>query len=115
MQLKWTDLAGTDLEKIEAHIAQENSPSVAIDVVMNIIDSSHLVLSEHPRAGRHGRLKNTRELVINGLPFIVIYREYILQIASKYYVFFMMLSNGPTQIKNKLFVESTKLVVRLVR
>ena len=48
MQLKWSDLAGTDLEKIEAHIAQENSPSVAIDVVMNIIDSSHLVLSEHP-------------------------------------------------------------------
>ncbi|WP_421712768.1 type II toxin-antitoxin system RelE/ParE family toxin [Alteromonas abrolhosensis] len=45
MQLKWTDLAGTDLEKIEAHIAQENSPSVAIDVVMKIIDSSHLVLS----------------------------------------------------------------------
>ncbi len=78
MQLKWTDLAGTDLEKIEANIAQENSPSVAIDVVMNIIDSSHLVLSEHPRAGRHGRLKNTRELVINGLPFIVIYRENII-------------------------------------
>ena len=41
MQLKWTDLAGTDLEKIEAHIAQENSP-LAIDAVINIIDSSHL-------------------------------------------------------------------------
>ena len=77
MQLKWTDLAGTDLEKIEAHIAQENGPSVAIDVVMNIIDSSHLVLSEHPRACRQGRLKNTRGLVIDGLPFIVIYRENI--------------------------------------
>ncbi len=46
VQLKWTDLAGTDLEKIEAHIAQENSPSVAIDVVMNIIDSSHSISSE---------------------------------------------------------------------
>ena len=46
MQLKWTDLAGTDLEKIEAHIAQENSPSVAIDVVMDIIDSSHSISSE---------------------------------------------------------------------
>ena len=77
MQLKWTDLAGTDLEKIEVHIAQKNSPTVAIDVVMNIIDSSHLILSEHPGAGRQGRLKNTRELVINGLKFIVIYRENI--------------------------------------
>ncbi|CAA0342176.1 RelE/StbE family addiction module toxin (modular protein) [Alteromonas alvinellae] len=46
MQLKWTDLAGTDLEKIEVHIAKENSPSVAIDVVMKIIDSSHSILSE---------------------------------------------------------------------
>jgi plasmid stabilization system protein ParE len=46
VQLKWTDLAGTDLEKIEAHIAQENSPSVAINVVINIIDSSHSILSE---------------------------------------------------------------------
>ena len=46
VQLKWSDLAGTDLEKIEAHIAQENSPSVAIDVIMNIIDSSHSILSE---------------------------------------------------------------------
>ncbi|MDT8428694.1 MAG: type II toxin-antitoxin system RelE/ParE family toxin [Pseudomonadales bacterium] len=77
MQLKWTDLADADLEKIEAHIAQENSPIVAIDVVMNIIDRTQLILADHPRAGRQGRLKNTRELVIDGVPFIVIYRENI--------------------------------------
>ena len=77
MQLKWTDLADIDLEKIEAHITQDNSPSVAIDVVMNIIDSVHLILADHPRAGRQGRLKNTRELIIDGSPFIVVYREHI--------------------------------------
>lgn len=77
MQLKWTDLADTDLEKIEAHITEGNSPIVAIDVVMNIIDSAHLILPEHPHAGRQGRVKNTRELVIGGLPFVVIYREYV--------------------------------------
>ncbi len=77
MQLKWTDLAEIDLDKIEVHITQENSPIVAIDVVMNIIDSVHLILPDHPRAGRQGRLKNTRELVIDGVPFIVIYRENI--------------------------------------
>ena len=77
MQLKWTDLADIDLEKIEAHITQENSPIVAIDVVMNIIDSVHLILPDHPRAGRQGRLKNTRELVIDGIPFIVVYREHV--------------------------------------
>ncbi|MDO8341867.1 MAG: type II toxin-antitoxin system RelE/ParE family toxin [Cellvibrio sp.] len=79
MQLKWTDLADIDLEKIEAHISKDNSPLIAIDVVMNIIDSTHLVLPEHPRAGRQGRVKNTRELVIDGLPFIVIYREHVTE------------------------------------
>ena len=77
VQLKWTDFADIDLEKIEAHIAQEANSIIAIDVVMNIIDSTNLILQDHPRAGRQGRVKNTRELVIDGVPFIVIYRENI--------------------------------------
>jgi len=81
VQLKWTDLASNDLDKIETHIADEHNPVVAIDVVMKIVDSVVLILSDHPRAGRHGRLKNTRELVIDGLPFIVVYR---LQADSSY-------------------------------
>ena len=75
MLLKWTDTADKDLENIEAHITQENSPLVAINLIMNIIDSVYLILSNHPRAGRLGRLKQTRELVISGVPFVVIYRE----------------------------------------
>jgi len=31
-------------------------------------------LSEHPEAGRSGRRRGTRELVISGTPFILIYR-----------------------------------------
>lgn len=77
MQLKWTDLSGFDLEQIEAHISHENSPEVAIDIVMNIIDLSQLILSEHSKARRQGRVKGTRELVVNGPPFIVVYRENI--------------------------------------
>ncbi len=75
MQLKWTDLANDDLDQVEAYIAQENSIVVAIDIVLNIIDTTEMMLSNHPAAGRSGRVKNTRELVINGVPFIVIYRE----------------------------------------
>ena len=78
MRLKWTDLADADLDNIEAYIAKENRPSVAIDVVMNIVDTTHLVLSAHPSAGRLGRLKGTRELVIDGLPFIVVYRQHYI-------------------------------------
>ena len=75
MQLKWTNLASADLESIETHISEDNSPLVAINVVMQIIDKVQLILPQHPGAGRQGRVKNTRELVIDGLPFIVIYRE----------------------------------------
>ena len=75
MHLKWTDLAGADLDKIEAYIARESSPGVAIDVVLKVVDTACSILPEHPGAGRLGRLKGTRELVINGLPFIVIYRQ----------------------------------------
>ena len=75
MQLKWTDLANDDLDQVEAYIARENSIVVAIDVVLTIIDTTEMMLSNHPAAGRSGRVKNTRELVINGVPFIVIYRE----------------------------------------
>lgn len=73
MQLKWTDLAAKDLDHIETYIATENSPLVAIDVVLKVIDTSEL-LSSHPKAGRPGRVTGTRELAIDGIPFILIYR-----------------------------------------
>ena len=74
MQLNWTDLAVADLDYVEEYISKENDPVVAIDVVLNAINSTELILPNHPRAGRLGRLKDTRELVIDGVPFIVIYR-----------------------------------------
>ncbi len=74
MQLKWTDLAAKDLDSIETYIATENSPHVAVDVVLKVINSSELILSNHPQAGRPGRVCGTRELVIDGIPFILIYR-----------------------------------------
>ena len=74
MQLKWSDLAEADLEEIEAYIAKENDPVVAIDVVLSVINTTKLVLIDHPHGGRKGRVKGTAELVIGRLPFVVIYR-----------------------------------------
>lgn len=74
MQLKWTDLAARDLDHIETYITTENSPVVAIDIVLNIINTAELVLSSNPRAGRPGRVRDTRELVIDGIPFLLVYR-----------------------------------------
>ena len=75
MLIKWTDLASDDLDAIQSYIVKENSPSVAIDVVLKIMNVTELVLANHPNAGRFGRLKDTRELIIDGVPFIVIYRQ----------------------------------------
>lgn len=74
MQIKWTDLANNDLDHIELYIAKDNSPAVAIDVVLKIIATVENTLPSQPRAGRIGRVKGTRELVIAGIPFIAIYR-----------------------------------------
>jgi addiction module RelE/StbE family toxin len=75
VRIRWTDLAITDLDIIEEHISTEHSSTIAIDVVLKIIDTTDMVLSAHPRAGRPGRVSGTRELVIDGIPFIVIYRK----------------------------------------
>ena len=77
VQLKWTDLASTDLDIIEKYITEENSIRVAIDVVLHIIESVQVTLNQFPRAGRQGRVMDTRELVIKGLPYVVVYRENI--------------------------------------
>lgn len=75
MQLQWTEPATQDLDKIEEYISRENSPIVAIDVVLRVIETVETILPTHPRAGRIGRVTDTRELVVEGVPFIVIYRQ----------------------------------------
>jgi toxin ParE1/3/4 len=74
MQLNWTELAVGDLDQVESYIAQEGSPLAAIDLVVRIIDVTEKVLLQHPDAGRFGRVVGTRELVISGASFVVVYR-----------------------------------------
>ena len=75
MQLQWTEPATQDLDRIEEYVSIENSPIVAIDIVLRVIETVENMLLAHPRAGRIGRVTDTRELVVEGVPFIVIYRQ----------------------------------------
>lgn len=59
---------------IENYIAHDN-PFAAISVI-DTIEEQIKLLKQHPKAGRHGRLDGTRELVISGLPYVVVYREH---------------------------------------
>lgn len=70
--VKWTSKARKDLFSVESYISRDN-PTAAVETVLKIIESvEHL--SIHPDMGRPGRVPETRELVVPGLPYVVPYR-----------------------------------------
>jgi toxin ParE1/3/4 len=62
---------GEDLDNIVEHIARDN-PVAALDM-WDEIERQVERLRDFPRSGRTGRMAETRELVVNGTPFIVVY------------------------------------------
>ena len=71
MKIRWTEGAFRNLYQVEEYIAQDN-PSAAVATVNKIIDSA-LMLADYPTIGKRGREQGTRELVVAGPSFIVIY------------------------------------------
>lgn len=63
--------ATRDLARIVAYIAEDN-PAAALSVLSTMREAP-LVLLEHPRIGRLGRVEGTREFVVSGLPYILPY------------------------------------------
>ena len=72
MRLKWTAPAIHDLADAGDYIAREN-PQAAARMASRILEATEGLL-EYPGIGREGRLSDTRELVVTGTPFIIIYR-----------------------------------------
>ena len=70
--LVWLPEASLERFKQLDYIAQDNPLAAADqdDEIERQIDA----LQEHPKLGRPGRVKGTRELVISRTPFIVAYR-----------------------------------------
>ena len=68
MRLAWTSRARRARTAAIDYTARDN-PQAALDQLSQI---KHL--PDHPALGRPGRLAGTRELVISGTPFIVVYR-----------------------------------------
>ncbi|MGI9303000.1 MAG: type II toxin-antitoxin system RelE/ParE family toxin [Gammaproteobacteria bacterium] len=74
MRIRWTLRALSQLDDIQDHIAEDN-PRAAFDVTAKIFDRVETELPVHPYIGRAGEhVPGTRELVISGTPFIVVYR-----------------------------------------
>lgn len=71
MKIVWLKQAENDLKTLTDYIA-ENSPRNALDI-FEIIQISAEKLASYPFVGREGRIKETRELVIPNLPYIIVY------------------------------------------
>jgi len=72
VEIIWRRVALHDLEEIRRYIAQENP--AAADRARAMIRNAVLRLADHPYLGRSGRVDGTRELIIPGTPYIVVYR-----------------------------------------
>jgi len=72
MIIRWSPEAAADFAAIVEYIQQQN-PSAA-DRVARAIFENVTSLESFPDRGRQGRVKDTRELVLPQLPFIVVYR-----------------------------------------
>ena len=68
----WLNEALEDLKSIGDYIAQENTN--AAYNILNSIKATADNLSRHPEMGRPGRVFGTREMVMNDLPYILVYQ-----------------------------------------
>jgi toxin ParE1/3/4 len=71
MNIVWRAQAEGDLEALADYIALDN-PGAALRVYDTILTSVDR-LATFPNSGRAGRVARTRELVVPGLPYVVIY------------------------------------------
>lgn len=73
MQVVWTTNALNHLGEIQDYIAQD-SPVAAYKLALDLTDRANRLLSQNPMMGRTGRAKGTREFVVSGTAYIVVYR-----------------------------------------
>ena len=74
MEIIWRRVALNDLERIRQYIAQGNPGAGAR--IRAMIRTAVEQLADYPNLGRSGRVEGTRELVIAGTPYVVVYRVF---------------------------------------
>lgn len=72
MEVRWSDRAEAGLDAIVDYISTDN-PRAALSIYEEIRRQVRR-LGDFPQSGRPGRAANTRELVVAGTPYLVVYR-----------------------------------------
>ncbi len=70
--LRWTLAAANDLESISDYLHHQH-PQVAQPTVRRLYTEIR-ELSRFPSRGRPGREPGTRELILSGLPYVIVFR-----------------------------------------
>jgi addiction module RelE/StbE family toxin len=85
MEVRWSQHAYNDLERIFRHISMD-SQGAAREVVRVIYEECTL-LKTLPNRGRPGRIIGRRELVFPSLPYIAVYqvKENLVEISRIYH------------------------------
>jgi addiction module RelE/StbE family toxin len=71
-RIRWTLRALRRLDEIDAYIQKDN-PEAAARVVARIVSAVDM-LADLPAAGRVGRIKGTREVVLADISYVIPYR-----------------------------------------
>jgi toxin ParE1/3/4 len=66
------ETAGADLKRIYDWIAKDSPPN-AKSVVDRILDAIEIKIPAFPYIGRRGKVEGTREWIVRGLPYLIIY------------------------------------------
>lgn len=72
MSIRWTESAANQIESIFEYIASD-SADAAVRTILRIQEAIDRV-EKMPYSARIGRRNGTRELVVAGTPYIVVYR-----------------------------------------
>jgi len=71
MKIDWDSRAVEDLREIIDYIDERN-PEAALRTYQ-LISGSVSQLATHPFIGRNGRVVDTREMIVNGTPYLIAY------------------------------------------
>ena len=72
LKVRWTPSAAKDLKEITRYIRRDNP--AAASAVAKVLYREAEGLNILPGRGRPGQIPETRELIVPGLPYIIVYR-----------------------------------------
>lgn len=72
MNVQWFKRAAADRRRQAEH-TRKDRPHAALEQIDRLMQRV-ASLADHPEQGRAGRQHDTRELVVTGTPFVVVYR-----------------------------------------